>query len=150
MIEAARTFPITRKEAYSFLLDTGRWKDWSPLRVRDADARFEEPGDRVSVHYRSFRIPLAATATLDETVADESFRMTVRIPGSLPLSITADLVGTGTRGVVASITADFTVPGGHLARALWSRSLVPVVVRREIESALDRAHGLLTEPLLSG
>jgi len=150
MFEAVRTLPVTRKEAFAVLLDIARWEDWLPFRVRDHDARFKEPGDRVTVQYRSFRIPLNATATLEEVAVDESLRLTIRVPGSVPLAISIDLIGTGTKGVVIKVEADFNVPGGHLARAVWARSLVPLVVRREIDSALDRLHSLLAEPLLDG
>ncbi len=148
MIEAVQTLPVTRKQAFSILLDVSRWSEWLPFRVREEDAVLEEAGDRVSFHYRSFRLPINATATLDELVPDESFRMTIRIPGSLPVRFDVSLLGTGTKGVVAVVKADFDVPGGQLARSIWSRSLVPVVVRRELDSALDRVHDLLAEPLL--
>ena len=149
MIEQARTLPVTRKEAFAFLLDAGRWRQWTPFAVRGEETTLAEPGVRVSLQYRTFRIPVAGSATLDALETDASFSLTVRLPGSLPVGLNVELIGTGTRGVVARVTAEFDVPGGQLARSLWSMSPAPIVVRRELDHALDRAHDLLAGPLLS-
>ncbi len=149
MIEQTKTLPVTRKEAFAFFTDVAGWNAWTPFDVRTPDeARFARPGDRVSLTYRSFRIPMAATATLDEVVADESLQVSFRAPGTVPVILRIDLRGAGTAAVVVRAVIDFSIPGGQLARRLWGLSMVPVIVRRDLERALERAHDLLAAAIV--
>jgi hypothetical protein len=143
MIEQTSTFPVTRKQAFAFFTDVTGWEAWTPFSVRTDDPRFVEPGDRISLLYQSLKIPLAASATIDELVADQSLQVSFRMASTLPVILRLELHGAGTSAVVVRATIDFSIPGGQLARRLWGLSMVPVVVRRDLNRSLDRAHDLL-------
>jgi len=149
VIVQTTTFPVARSEAFAFLTDPNGWDAWTPFRVQDPDdVRFREPGDELSLSYRSFKVPIGASARLVEHTDGEVLAFDLRIPGAVPIEIRAEFHEAGTGAALVRMIIDFAVPGGTLARSLWKMSIVPTVVRRELRNALDAAHDLLAEPVI--
>lgn len=147
--ELTRTFPVTRKDGYSFLLDIERWGEWTPFEVRHLDTvQFSKKGHRLNVVYSYFGLPIHGTVTLDKVIADELIKTTIRFPGMAAIHSQIELHGTGTHAVLVTASLELEEPGGWLSKSVQWMGLIPLLVRRELRIAMDKAHALLAAEVL--
>lgn len=147
-IAFTRTFPATRKQGFAFFMDISRWDEWTPFSVKDPDeARFAEEGDELRVVYRLLGVPVHGSVVLEEVVAGEILAAKLTAPGIPPVHERFALHDSGSRAFVLEATMEIE-DHGWLGKSLRRMSVLPLIIRRDLRSSLDKAHALFADEVI--
>lgn len=141
-IACTKTFPATRKQGFAFFMDVARWAEWTPFTVEDLDtARFTDEGDELRVVYRRLGIPMHGTIVLEEVVDGETLAVKLMAPGMPPVSERFVLHDSGSRAFLLEATMEIE-DHGWVGKTLRRMSLLPMIIRRDLCTSLDKAHAI--------
>lgn len=141
-IAFTKTFPATRKQGFAFFMDVSRWDEWTPFTIEDVGAaRFAEEGDELRVVYRRLGIPMHGTIVLEEVVDGEIMAAKLMAPGMPAVIERFVLHDSGSRAFVLEATMEIA-DHGWLGKSLQRMSMLPLIIRRDLRTSLDKAHAL--------
>jgi len=138
-ITKRRTYPVERKEAFSYLTNPGTWPDYYSgiIEVDDPDAAtFANAGDTVGFTYALLGRRLPGQATIDEVREGELVRHTARVGGLPDVHQTWRYRDTD-GGFEVEVTLETEGTANFFGKVI-DRLVVPRTLQRDIERTLDR------------
>ena len=138
-LELSRTYPVSRHEGFTYVMDVRTWPQWLALDVDDVKtSAWKQPGDTVRYQRKATLAGarVFGSIVLDEVVPDDLIGITLNHPGMPSLPLECRFSPAGPHAFTLSSKVHSVGPLADIADALESFLFIESFASRDLQDGL--------------